>query len=79
MVYRRFLRNTLGCDCNESFNAFEESVYPVDYNEESLKKLSPDNLSKSFDDELIFDNQIIKLFGFSSRHWKLFILGENSD
>lgn len=75
-LYRKNLENFLGVDCNNSYQVFEEGVYPIDV--AYLNKLTIENLPEDLDDLIIWNNKNQKLYGGIGR-WSLWIFGENSD
>jgi len=69
----------LGVDCNQSYQDFEEGIYPIDCSPEALKALCEDDLPEELDDLIEFgDNKFARFCGFVGR-WSLFVLGENCD
>lgn len=76
--YRDHLVETLGVDCNYSFDDFREAVYPIDINMESIQRLVTDDLPNDLDDLIEWENDFTKVFGLLNR-WNLCILGQNSD
>lgn len=78
--YSKLLKNNLDVDCLMSYKYFEEAIYPIDYSEENLKKLTddvfPDDLNELI--EWDSDRKFHKFIGCIGR-WGIYILGGNCD
>lgn len=65
-------------DCNNSYHNFEEGIYPIDFTNETLRKLTNDSFPTDLDNLIKFDTKISKFCGSINR-FHLYILGENCD
>lgn len=75
--YRKILNDYL-VDCNESYEFYEESIYPIDFDSNNFNDITKDDIPYDLDDLLIFNNPLLRMKGCFNR-WKLLILTENSD
>jgi hypothetical protein len=76
--YREDIKELFGADCNYSYTAFEEGIYPLDVTPEILQELCDDNLPADLDKLIQWDTPMQQFLGSMNR-WKLYILVENSD
>ncbi len=75
LTYRAQLKNLLGVDCNYTYMDFEEAIYPIDCSRETIRKLAIDNLPVNLDNLINWNKNELSKYA----HWRLYILGENSD
>jgi hypothetical protein len=75
-AYRDRLRTAFGVDCEYCYDELEEGFYPIDCTPENLVRLSPEVLPENLDEfiEITEANRFPLI-----RHWRLYILAENSD
>jgi len=78
LKYREQLRDLFGVDCNSSYDHFEEALYPIDCNRNSIEAMTNEELPEELDDFIDFKSPADKMIGCINR-WSLFILGENCD
>ncbi len=78
LEYRKQLNELLGVDCSFSYDRFQEGLYPIDCDSESLNKLTSERFPKDLDNLIGWKDNLERCMGTIGR-WNLYILGENCD
>ena len=76
--YNHQLKTLMGVSCNNSYEKFEEGIYPIDCTDENLKKLTSEKLPEKLDDLIKWKGKLQSFIGCINR-WHLYILGDNCD
>ena len=74
--YRNDLKTLLKVDCNNSWQSFEEALYPIDV--EFLGDLTDEKFPKDLDDLIEWRDGFERACGCIGR-WGIYILGKNCD
>lgn len=81
LTYRRQLQQ-YGLDCNITHHIFEEAIYPIDCDQESLKIVTEEEFPDDLDELIKWKEGKLGVFdrfaGCLDR-WKILILGRNCD
>ena len=74
--YVDLLKSNLDVDCEWSYTAFEEALYPIDYKKETISKLTVDILPDDLNNLVEWEEGFQKSIGCVNR-WGIYILGQN--
>ena len=81
LEYRKQLNELLGADCNHSYAAFAEGIYPIDCSPDVARRLTDEEMPDDFDATFIkWRGKPERFLGSLDRQerWHLYILGRNS-